>query len=371
MTFIPAFLIATLLPNVKVLWYISRATGIVSLVLMGAIVLLGIATASKSMPKGFGRLLGPDLHRRLSITTLGFLAVHIVSAILDPFVAVGVSSTVVPFTSKYRPLWVGLGTVAFDLFLVIIATSIIRHRFNHGVWKKIHYLSWAIVSFALFHAIGTGSDTQVKIVEVIYVAVILLVGIAGAFRAIKEFAFSSSKKAFASVGLLGVPVLLLVWATQGPLKLGWAKVSTGFSFFPSITPSSTTKSNTTATVSTVGSGSFSLPVNGNISGSLIESQTNSGLAIITMRGSVAGTPDKVAVQLNGSAQDGSLVLQSSNAFFGTSSVPNLYSGTVSQASGSILVLSLNGPTGALRAQLNVTASGTSFSGVFSAPASGG
>ncbi len=364
-------LLAAALPNVKVLWYITRATGIVSLMLMGIIILLGLATATKLTPKGFGKLVGPDLHRRLSITTLAFLGVHIASAILDPFVVVGFTSSVVPFVAKYRPLWVGLGTVSFDLLIVVIATSVIRHKFNHGIWKKIHYLSWAIISLALFHALGTGSDTQVKVVEIVYVALIFALGIAGTFRSLREYGFSFAQKITAGAGLFAVPLLLLVWATQGPLRVGWAKAANSFSFFPNIKLASTGSSVSTSTTVTAPTGSFTLPVSGTVTGSLIESQTSSGLAIFTMRGSVAGTPDKVAVQLNGSVQEGSLVLESSSAFLGTSTVPNLYTGTVSQASGATLVLSLTGPNGTVTAQMNVTVSGTSFTGTFSAPVTGG
>lgn len=366
-------LLATISPNTKFLWYLSRATGIVSLLLLGVIVLLGIATATKMTPKGFGKLVGPDLHRRLSITTVGFIAVHVVAAILDPFVAVGIGASLVPFVSKYRPLWVGLGTVGLDLILVVVATSLIRHRLNHGIWKKIHYLSWVIVSLVLFHALGTGSDTQVKLVEIVYVGFILAIGLAGILRVLSENGFTSSKKAIAGLGLLGIPLLLLVWATQGPLRIGWAKSATSFSLLPNIKPASSGFSTSSSSVNQPGTGanigSFTLPVSGNMSGTLVQSQTNSGIAILTLRGTVEGTPDAIAVQLNGSVQEGSLVLESSTAYLGTNTKPNLYTGTVSRASGSTLILALTGPSGSIGARMDVAISGNSFSGTFSAPTS--
>ena len=87
-----------------------------------------------------------------------FLALHIVTAVADTYVAVGWTAAVVPFTSGYRPLWIGLGTVAFDLLLAVVATSLLRNRLPVGAWRAVHwtvYLSWPV---AVAHALGTGTD---------------------------------------------------------------------------------------------------------------------------------------------------------------------------------------------------------------------
>ncbi len=354
--------------NSKILWYLARATGIISMVLMGIIVLLGIATATKVTPKGFGKFLAPELHRRLSLTTVVFLGVHIVTAILDPFVKIGWAAVVIPFASKYRPLWLGLGTVAFDLLLVVVATSVIRHRFAHGTWKRIHYLSWAIVTLVLFHALGTGSDTQVKLVEIVYVAFIGALALAALFRANRDSALRHRQRTVAVLGVVGLPVLALGWAINGPLKPGWAKASSGFSVFPKVTGSSAIlsasgSSGATATVPA----SFAWPVSSTVSGTVSSTTTSSGATSVTIKGLVGHSLDVVQVQLLGQVQDGSLALQSSSALIGTAADPGVYSGSVAQASGSTLLLGLTGPTGTVGAQLSLTISGSSFSGTIQAP----
>ncbi len=361
--------LATVVNNTKFLWYTSRATGVIALVLLGIVLTLGILTASKSTPLGIGKFIGPDLHRRLSISTLVFLVAHIISAILDPFVTVGLGAAVIPFAAKYRPLWVGLGTVSFDLLLVIVATSVVRHKFNHRVWKKIHYLSWVVVSLVLFHALGTGSDAHIKLVEGIYVAFVLVMGGAGLYRAYREFGLDKGRKVIASASLVVVPVALLGWAVNGPLKAGWAKSATGYSIFPTTTIAVASGTSTkTATSSQVSSGpAVVLPVtNAAISGTMTQTQTNSGVVVLVLRGSVANSVDYVEVQLNGVVQEGALALESSTAFLGTKTTPNTYTGTVTQANGSALTLSLRGPKGTVTANLNVSLSGSSFSGTISA-----
>lgn len=360
---------AAVVNNTKFLWYTSRATGIIAMVLLGVVVTLGILTASKSTPLGLGKFIGPDLHRRLSISTLVFLVAHIISAILDPFVTVGIGASLIPFAAKYRPLWVGLGTTSFDLLLVIVATSVVRHRFNHGIWKKVHYLSWVVVTLVLFHALGTGSDAHIKLVEGIYVLFVLAMGGAGIYRAYQEYGLAKGQKIVAGASLFLVPIALLGWALNGPLKAGWAKSASGFSIFPTTTVAvssgSTAKSSST---SQAASGpAVALPItNAAITGTMTQTQTSSGVVVLVLRGSVANSVDYVEVQLNGVVQEGALALESSTAFLGTKSAPNTYTGTVTQANGSALTLSLKGPKGAVTANLNVSLSGSSFSGTISA-----
>jgi hypothetical protein len=58
--------------------------------------------------------------------TLVFLALHIVTAVVDPFTHLGWLTAVVPFSSNYRTFWLGLGTITFELLLAIVATSLAR-----------------------------------------------------------------------------------------------------------------------------------------------------------------------------------------------------------------------------------------------------
>lgn len=361
--------LAAVVNNTKFLWYTSRATGVIALILLGTVVTLGILTASKSTPIGIGKFIGPDLHRRLSISTLVFLVAHIVSAILDPFVTVGLGASLIPFAAKYRPLWVGLGTVSFDLLLVIVATSVVRHRFNHGIWKKIHYLSWVVVTLVLFHALGTGSDAHIKIVEAIYVLFVLAMGGAGIYRAYREYGLAKGQKVIASASLVLVPVALLGWAVNGPLKAGWAKSAKGYSIFPTTTVAvaSGTSSNSSASATVSTGPAVVLPItNAAISGTMTQTQTSSGVVVLVLRGSVANSVDYVEIQLNGVVQGGALALESSTAFLGTKTTPNTYTGTVTQANGAALTLSLRGPKGTVSANLSISLTGSSFSGTISA-----
>ena len=69
------------------------------------------------------RFLSEGLHRTLALTSLVFLAFHIVTSVVDPFTALGWTSVVIPFSAAYRRLFLGLGSVAMYLLIAVAITS--------------------------------------------------------------------------------------------------------------------------------------------------------------------------------------------------------------------------------------------------------
>lgn len=144
--------------NDSILWFATRGAGIVSLVLLTAVVVLGITAAMRWQTPSWPRFLTTGFHRNLALTTLVFLAIHIITAVVDPFTALGWSAAIIPFSSAYRTFWLGLGVVAVYLLLAIVITSLLRPLFGARVWRFIHWLTYAMWPIALVHGIGTGTD---------------------------------------------------------------------------------------------------------------------------------------------------------------------------------------------------------------------
>jgi DMSO/TMAO reductase YedYZ heme-binding membrane subunit len=105
------------------------------------------------------RFLTTGLHRNLSLTAVVFLALHIVTAVVDPFTHLGWLAAVVPFSSYYRTFWLGLGVIAFELLIAITVTSLVRGLIGLSAWRAIHWLSYASWPIAVLHGFGTGTDT--------------------------------------------------------------------------------------------------------------------------------------------------------------------------------------------------------------------
>lgn len=142
----------------SILWYANRATGAVCLVLFTVVVLLGIAVRLRTRLPGLPRFGTVQLHRTLSLSATAFLALHITAAVVDSYVNITVLDVLVPFASDYQPLWLGLGTVALDLMLAVLITSLLRARMGHRTWRAVHWLVYAAWPIALLHGIGIGTD---------------------------------------------------------------------------------------------------------------------------------------------------------------------------------------------------------------------
>jgi methionine sulfoxide reductase heme-binding subunit len=140
------------------LWYTTRGAGAVSLVLLSGVVVLGILSALRVQTSGWPRFLTAGLHRNLALMTLVFLALHIVTAVVDPFTHLGWLAAVIPFSSYYRTIWLGFGTIAFELLLAIVVTSLARQWIGQAAWRLVHWLTYASWPVAVIHGLGTGTD---------------------------------------------------------------------------------------------------------------------------------------------------------------------------------------------------------------------
>ena len=99
----------------------------------------------------------PEVHRTLALFSVAFLALHVLTAILDPFVSIGWAATVVPFASGYRTLAIGLGTLAVDLGGAVIITSLVR-RGGSRTWRAVHWLAYLAWPVAFVHSLTAGND---------------------------------------------------------------------------------------------------------------------------------------------------------------------------------------------------------------------
>jgi len=142
------------------LWYASRATGVVALLLLTAVLVLGILVSRQGRLPGLPRFGATSLHRSVSLLAVAFVAAHVATAIADPFVSIGIVASVVPFVSHYEALWLGLGAVSLDLMAALIVTSLLRGRIGRRLWRGVHWLAYLSWPVAFAHSIGSSRDLQ-------------------------------------------------------------------------------------------------------------------------------------------------------------------------------------------------------------------
>ena len=140
------------------LWYATRATGLVTMLLLTATVLLGILTTGRFAGGNWPRFLTVGLHRNLSLLVVAFLVLHVGTTVVDQFVSIPLTAAFIPFASSYKAVWLSLGAVALDLLIALVATSLIRNRLGLQAWRWVHWAAYVCWPVALTHGLGMGTD---------------------------------------------------------------------------------------------------------------------------------------------------------------------------------------------------------------------
>ena len=164
------------------LWYASRATGVVTMLLLTAVLLVGILVNRKGRLPGLPSFAVTGLHRNISLLAVAFLAIHVITAIVDPYVTIGLAAAVLPFASAYKPFWLGLGAISLDLVAALIVTSLARGRMGRRAWRGIHWLAYAAWPLAVVHSLGSSSDAHGGLVLGVLAGCVLAVAAALAWR---------------------------------------------------------------------------------------------------------------------------------------------------------------------------------------------
>jgi DMSO/TMAO reductase YedYZ heme-binding membrane subunit len=132
--------------------------GVFALIGLTASVGVGLVATDRIIMTPGHRVMAQAVHRAVSFGALAFLVIHIVTEILAQ--RVHVIDAFIPFLSPYRTFYIGLGTIASDLILLVVVTSIYRKRFTaHGKawrWRAIHYTSYAAFVLGVMHGLLGG-----------------------------------------------------------------------------------------------------------------------------------------------------------------------------------------------------------------------
>lgn len=354
--------------NAHTLWYITRATGIVALVVLTASTVLGIVTARRFATERWPRFAWQDLHRRLSLVAVVFIGLHVASTVADGYAPIGWLSAFVPFSSPYRRLWLGFGTAAVDLLLAVGITSVLRARIRQRTWRAVHWLGYASWPLAVVHALGTGTDPRLHwVVGLVVLCAAAVVG-AGLWRLADGWPARAGLRAGIGSGAAASVLVVGAWAAAGPLRPGWAaKAGTPASMLHSAPASSTSARTPTAPVA--GGVLPAPPFTDTLSGTVTERNLGNGAVSVELRANATGAgPGVLDVVLQGAPDgNGGLVMQSGQATFGPANAPTQYSGQVVGLSGSRIDASVADASGTVLAlRIDVALDGSSFSGTLGA-----
>ena len=188
-------------------WYLARAAGITAYLLLSGVVLLGLTMASKKPLRRWPRFALEDVHRFGGLLVGSFVALHVITVAVDAWLPFTLTSLIVPFTSRYRPLWVGLGVAAAELLVALAVSNHYRRRLPYRYWRRAHYLNFLVWGAATVHGIGSGTDRSSPWMLAVYGVAAATVAATVAVRFLRtRLAWSAA----ALAGIAAAPTMLLV-----------------------------------------------------------------------------------------------------------------------------------------------------------------
>jgi predicted ferric reductase len=144
----------------KIFWFLSRGSAVVAFWLLWLSMTMGVTMTNKMAQIWPGIPPAYEVHQYTSLLGLGFALFHALILTGDHFIKFTALTVLIPFTSHdYRPVWVGIGQVAFYVWVVVAFTFYIRGKIGAKTWRLIHLGSYASFLAVMVHGIYSGTDT--------------------------------------------------------------------------------------------------------------------------------------------------------------------------------------------------------------------
>ena len=339
----------------KAFWFLTRASGLVAIVLLSATLVLGIVSSVGWTTQRWPRFVSQDVHRNLSLLCITFVIVHVITTVVDGFVPIGFLDAVVPFRSPYRPIYLGLGALCFDLLLAVLVTSGLRHRIGYSSWRFVHWLAYLCWPIALIHGLGSGTDTPLPIV--LFVEAVCTAAVLGAFawRLTTGRTLPVGGRTAAALGTIVVMLGIAAFAAIGPLRPDWshrsgtspavlAQLARRFSPSAATAPATaptTAPAGSSGTTAPTGGGSVpTVPFTSQLTGNQTQSQPDSQGNIqitLAMHLNDSGSTALTVVLTGQESNGGGVSLSSGTVTYGT------YTGTVVGLNGGTVTMQVSAP----------------------------
>ncbi len=323
-------------------WYLTRGTGAVALVLLTLGLVLGVMGPTGLRTGRWPRFVVAGLHRNITLLAVVFVTLHVVTTVADGFAPIGFRDAVIPFLSPYRPVWLGLGTVAFDLLLALVLTSMLRRRIGLRMWSAVHWLAYASWPVAMLHSLGTGTDAGLGWMAVLAAVCAAAVAAAVLWRLLSSPAAGLPRAAALGATLLAA-VLGIAWYQAGPLQHGWARrAGTPVALLGvarRVAPQPVAPS-----VQELPAAPFSAPLVGRFAQAGPDANGLDAVAVNAItRGSLAS---QLRIDLWGiPLDDGGVEMRSSEVHFGPAGAPSAYTGRIVGLDGNRVVVALRNAAG--------------------------
>jgi methionine sulfoxide reductase heme-binding subunit len=195
------------------IWYAARASGVAAYVVLSLVVCLGLTLGGKAQTRRWPRFSTEDVHRFGGLLVGSLIGIHVLTIAADSFLPFSLGQLLVPFTSTYRPLWTGLGIAAAEILVAVAITNHYRKRLPYSLWRKAHYLNFAVWGLASVHGLMAGTDRGAPWLAILYGVSVAGVVMLLVWRFGRHVARSPRVATAGAVTVIALPLLIV-----GPLR---------------------------------------------------------------------------------------------------------------------------------------------------------
>jgi predicted ferric reductase len=181
----------------KLPWFATRVTAFLSYLAIAGSVVYGLLLSTKILDAIAHRPVTYALHQDLAAVGLGLAGIHGVLLGLDSTVPFSFAEMLIPFAAPYRPIWVGIGQLAFYVTAAVIASFYARRHIGQRAWRLLHYTTFLAFVGATAHGILAGTDTATPWAFWIYVTATVWVVFLTTYRVVLSVAASRERRAAA------------------------------------------------------------------------------------------------------------------------------------------------------------------------------
>jgi len=139
-------------------WELARVAGLSALAALSVSLLTGLSLRTGVLDwLGNNRALR-SLHEYTTVLWVPLGGLHILALLLDRTARVRLLDVVVPFLMPYGTVGIGLGTITFEVFLLVAITGLLKRRMSNRAWQWVHRLSYVAFGLVFVHGVLGGSD---------------------------------------------------------------------------------------------------------------------------------------------------------------------------------------------------------------------
>ena len=142
------------------LWILGRVSGLTAAAALAISLLTGLALRSAVLDWLATNRALRSTHEFTAILWIPLGLSHMLLLVLDGSVKTPIHlvDLVVPFRVSYGTFAIGLGTLTFDIFVLVAVTGWLRRQIHPFAWRWIHRLAYLACGMLFLHALLGGSD---------------------------------------------------------------------------------------------------------------------------------------------------------------------------------------------------------------------